>query len=251
MRNKTIASVALGAAIFAARPVHAADTAITLDFVNILNPISSDYAALVSGTGTNQTFQGYVALQDIPAGGSDQQFIVSPSADSQTTPAGINDSTPITGLVLLGVYTSPQNVAGISVGANATAAAVLESEDYATLTAPAGALAPPESTLVSDFKNPPGGAVDEVLSLIGTSIGGYGPDTIAVNGGDGVLVDFSNGTFDGDAFLSEGPVTKGTTGGGTGSSTVPLPSAASSALAMLVALGGVGAVRKQIAMRRS
>ncbi|MGA3067364.1 MAG: hypothetical protein ABSF29_11000 [Tepidisphaeraceae bacterium] len=194
------AAMVLTVGAFALRPAQAA-TQLVVDFDNVLNPISNGYLALISGTGPDQTFEGFAQLPTIAAGTTPVDIIVSPASQSQTNPTDINST-----------FTS-----GIP-------------------------LAPPESTLVSDLQNPPPGSISEVLSLVGTVLGGYSSVTIPI-GGDGTIVDFSNGTFNGDVFLSEGP-TSGTTspGGGT---TVPIPTSAMSGLIMLAILGAATIVRRK------
>jgi hypothetical protein len=237
------AAMVLTVGAFALRPAQAA-TQLVVDFDNVLNPISNGYLALISGTGPDQTFEGFAQLPTIAAGTTPVDIIVSPASQSQTNPTDINDTTPITGIALVGVYTQTSAEAtttGISFGVNVPTAAALESESYSTFTSGIP-LAPPESTLVSDLQNPPPGSISEVLSLVGTVLGGYSSVTIPI-GGDGTIVDFSNGTFNGDVFLSEGP-TSGTTspGGGT---TVPIPTSAMSGLIMLAILGAATIVRRK------
>jgi hypothetical protein len=241
MSAKSIALAALGLAIFAARAAHAASTSVTLDFENVLQPMSGDYVSLVSGTGTNQVFEGFAKLANVSAGTSTQSVIISPASQSQTDPADINDTTPITGIAFFGVYTTPQDATGLTIGVNATEAGVLEGETYAQLTA--GTSAPAESVVVAGLESPPAGDVDIVLGYVGTALGGYSNATIPV-GGIGTMVDFSDGTFNGDAMVSEGPTPGGSSGGGT--PIVPLPSAETSSLMMLGLLGSVAVTRRRI-----
>jgi hypothetical protein len=58
------------------------------------------------------------------------------------------------------------------------------------------------------------------------------------------MVDFSDGTFNGDIMVSEGPTPGGSSGGST--PTVPLPSAGPSSLVMLGILGSVALIRRRL-----
>jgi hypothetical protein len=243
----------LGAALLACGVVgmpsfaHAASSEITLDFANVINPISSDYVALFSGTTSAVTFDGYATLQDIPAGGSDQNVIISPTGSSQTVPADLGGNTPLF-YAIAGVYTASSSAGttqGVSVGVNVATSATLEGETYDQ--AFPGSSLVPESDVIAFLQNPN-------LSLLPTSLQSYvnefsgqvSPAVIALDGTPGELVDFSDGTAGGQVDASIQQISTGPgTGGGTGTTTaVPLPASVWAALPLLGILGAVKLIRR-------
>jgi hypothetical protein len=234
----------LGAALLAcgvaslSGEARAASSEITLNFDNVINPISSDYLALFSGTTTAVSFDGYATLQDIPAGASTQNVIISPAGSSQTVPADLGGNTPEF-FAIAGVYSQTSQLGttnGVAVGVNAATSATLEGETYAQ--AFPGSTLIPESQVIAFLQNPN-------LSLLPTSLQSYvnefsnqvSPAVVSLDSSPGELVDFSDGTAGGQISASIVPVSPGNGGGGPAA--VPLPAAVWSALPILGILGAM------------
>jgi hypothetical protein len=234
----SLAILLLIGVVIAPRFASATSEEINLSFTGVTDPVSSDYVALFSGTSSGVTFDGYASLADIPTGDSQQSVVFSPPTSSTVQDFG--GVTP-TFIGLAGVYTAGDNT-GVAVGVNTTTAATLETETYSQDFAPLGE---PEAELV-DFLESPN------LSLLPTSLadfvngfsGQLTPAVISLDGTDGTLVDFSDGTANGSASAAISLISSP---GGGGTSAVPLPAAALMALPLMAILAGAKVLRRKIA----
>jgi len=217
------------------------ENTIDLTFTNVASPISSAFISLFSTNGSLASFDGYAPLQAIPAGGSTQTVVLNPAAESTTVPAGLGGVSPDL-FAIAGVYTSGTGdaaVQGLTVGVNTTEAAALNGLSY-TQAFPAGTHS--EAQVVAFLKNPD-------LSLLPISLQAYvnkfagqlTPALISTDDGTGDLVNFSNATISGTVNATLGTATVGPP-----VSSVPLPSAAWSGLALLSGLAGIAALRRKL-----
>ncbi len=201
--------------------------------------------ALFSGNTTAVTFDGYATLQDIPAGASNQNVIISPAGSSQTVPADLGGSTPQF-FAIAGVYSQSSSLGttnGVAVGVNVSTSAMIEGESYDEAF-PGSALVP-ESEVIAFLEDPN-------LSLLPTSLQSYvnsfsdqvAPAVVPLDGSPGELVDFSDGTAGGQISASIVPVSP-TTGGGT-PGVVPLPAAAYMALPLLGLLAAAKTMKRSV-----
>lgn len=141
MIRSLLLAMAFAVAAFAPRAVSASPLYLNFQFSNVADPVGADYVGLYTGdpTTSNFSFAGVAALAPIPVGDSAQSIRIGPAAVSQTVPANLNDTTPITGVALLGVYNPASNTPGLTIGVDSNAVASYLGKTYS------GAF--PESTL--------------------------------------------------------------------------------------------------------
>jgi hypothetical protein len=239
MRAKTLLAICIvgGLSMVRADVANALTTDMNFQFTGVANPISADFAILFSTQGASQAFEGYAPLATIPAGDSMQSIILAPAGSSQTVPAGIEGSTPIDAVAIIGVYTSNTSAQGITLGVSPLAATLGAGQSYATVTSQISPLFPDEATLVSNLQNLSQADIAILLSKVGTPIAA-GPALITV-GGDGTFLSFSNGTLSGSLSVSISTP--------TGPPTVPVPAAGWMAAITLALIAGAAAVRRRYA----
>lgn len=183
---------ALAVSLFLMLPkiAHAGAITLTFSFKNVVDPIGADYVGLYTtdATTSNFNFAGVAALRAIPVGDSSQSIIISPTALSQTLPANLNDTTPITGIAFLGVYNPTSSSPGLTIGVDSSVVANYLAKTYAE--------AFPASTISES---------DAVSGLLASNVNTVGNVPVIPSGenygfaiGDlGAFVNFSTGTANG------------------------------------------------------